>query len=180
MLNVPYIEVTCSKSWTLWDFFHFMQDECLLEPEIYERAEKLFRGLLHYVTELLVWEENSELSAELQPRYSLSDHMQMHLFICKALKLNFDHVFIHAGQKTMHTTVYCTTMSTTRTTMWSTPCSALLTVMRLKHRHTQHLLIKRYFYFYLLLTLFLKKKNYFIMSCFHDFIHDIHCRLLHC
>uniref|UniRef100_A0A671WAZ7 E3 ubiquitin-protein ligase n=1 Tax=Sparus aurata TaxID=8175 RepID=A0A671WAZ7_SPAAU len=37
-------------------------------PEIYERAEKLFRGLLHYVTELLVWEENSELSAELQPR----------------------------------------------------------------------------------------------------------------
>lgn len=64
-----------------------MQDECLLEPEIYERAEKLFRGLLHYVTELLVWEENSELSAELQPRYSLSDHMQIHSFICKALNL---------------------------------------------------------------------------------------------
>ncbi|XP_073339559.1 E3 ubiquitin-protein ligase UBR1 isoform X1 [Pagrus major] len=43
-------------------------DECLLEPEIYQRAGKLFRGLLHYVTDLLVWEENSELSAELQPR----------------------------------------------------------------------------------------------------------------
>uniref|UniRef100_A0A8C4ELH8 E3 ubiquitin-protein ligase n=1 Tax=Dicentrarchus labrax TaxID=13489 RepID=A0A8C4ELH8_DICLA len=43
-------------------------DECLLEPELYERAEKLFRVLLHYVTEFLVWEENLELSAELQPR----------------------------------------------------------------------------------------------------------------
>nr|XP_046268930.1 E3 ubiquitin-protein ligase UBR1 isoform X2 [Scatophagus argus] len=43
-------------------------DECLLEPGLYERAEKLFRGLLHYVTDFLVWEENSELSAELQPR----------------------------------------------------------------------------------------------------------------
>uniref|UniRef100_A0A8P4K694 E3 ubiquitin-protein ligase n=1 Tax=Dicentrarchus labrax TaxID=13489 RepID=A0A8P4K694_DICLA len=35
---------------------------------LYERAEKLFRVLLHYVTEFLVWEENLELSAELQPR----------------------------------------------------------------------------------------------------------------
>ncbi|XP_034714620.1 E3 ubiquitin-protein ligase UBR1 [Etheostoma cragini] len=43
-------------------------DECGLEPEIYERAERLFRILLHYVTDFLVWEENLELSAELQPR----------------------------------------------------------------------------------------------------------------
>uniref|UniRef100_A0A8D0D1B1 E3 ubiquitin-protein ligase n=1 Tax=Sander lucioperca TaxID=283035 RepID=A0A8D0D1B1_SANLU len=43
-------------------------DECVLEPEIYERAERLFRILLHYVTDFLVWEENLELSAELQPR----------------------------------------------------------------------------------------------------------------
>lgn len=54
-------------------FFHFVQDECVLEPELYERAEKLFRVLLEYVTDFLVWEENFELSAELQPRYGLSD-----------------------------------------------------------------------------------------------------------
>uniref|UniRef100_A0A3Q3VIS8 E3 ubiquitin-protein ligase n=1 Tax=Mola mola TaxID=94237 RepID=A0A3Q3VIS8_MOLML len=34
---------------------------------LYERAEKLFRGLLHYITDFLVWEENFELPAELQP-----------------------------------------------------------------------------------------------------------------
>ncbi|CAN9502154.1 unnamed protein product [Ophioblennius macclurei] len=43
-------------------------DECILEPELYDRAEKLFRILLRYVTDFLVWEETFELSAELQPR----------------------------------------------------------------------------------------------------------------
>ncbi|MEQ2171571.1 hypothetical protein GOODEAATRI_012147 [Goodea atripinnis] len=43
-------------------------DESVLEPELYERAEKLFRILLDYVTNFLVWEEDFELSAELQPR----------------------------------------------------------------------------------------------------------------
>lgn len=43
-------------------------DECVLDPELYERAEKLFRVLLNYVTSFLVWEENFVLSAELQPR----------------------------------------------------------------------------------------------------------------
>uniref|UniRef100_A0A3Q3EW22 E3 ubiquitin-protein ligase n=1 Tax=Kryptolebias marmoratus TaxID=37003 RepID=A0A3Q3EW22_KRYMA len=43
-------------------------DDCMLEPELYERAEKLFRILLRYVTDFLVWEENFELPAELQPR----------------------------------------------------------------------------------------------------------------
>ena len=52
-----------------------MQDECVLEPEIYERAERLFRILLHYATDFLVWEENLELSAELQPRYGPSNPM---------------------------------------------------------------------------------------------------------
>ncbi|KAM4624786.1 E3 ubiquitin-protein ligase UBR1 [Polymixia lowei] len=42
-------------------------DECTLEPGLSERAEKLFRLLLRYATDLLVWEENFELSAELQP-----------------------------------------------------------------------------------------------------------------
>uniref|UniRef100_A0A8D3CR77 E3 ubiquitin-protein ligase n=1 Tax=Scophthalmus maximus TaxID=52904 RepID=A0A8D3CR77_SCOMX len=49
-------------------FLFCVQDECVLEPELYERAEKLFRVLLHYLTDFLVWEENFELSAELQPR----------------------------------------------------------------------------------------------------------------
>lgn len=29
----------------------------------------MFRELLQYITDMLLWEENSELSAELQPRY---------------------------------------------------------------------------------------------------------------
>uniref|UniRef100_A0A3Q1G0S1 E3 ubiquitin-protein ligase n=1 Tax=Acanthochromis polyacanthus TaxID=80966 RepID=A0A3Q1G0S1_9TELE len=44
-------------------------DECVLEPELQERAEKLFRVLLSYIKDFLVWEENFELPAELQPRY---------------------------------------------------------------------------------------------------------------
>ncbi|XP_061600229.1 E3 ubiquitin-protein ligase UBR1 [Cololabis saira] len=43
-------------------------DECVLHPELYERAERLFRVLLSYITEFLVWEEHFELSAELQPQ----------------------------------------------------------------------------------------------------------------
>ncbi|XP_062295937.1 E3 ubiquitin-protein ligase UBR1 isoform X1 [Scomber scombrus] len=43
-------------------------DECVLEPELYERAEKIFRVLLSYVADFLVWEETFELPAELQPR----------------------------------------------------------------------------------------------------------------
>ncbi|XP_023141647.2 E3 ubiquitin-protein ligase UBR1 [Amphiprion ocellaris] len=43
-------------------------DECVLEPELQERAEKLFRVLLCYIKDFLVWEENFELPAELQPR----------------------------------------------------------------------------------------------------------------
>ncbi|KAM3871508.1 E3 ubiquitin-protein ligase UBR1 [Diretmus argenteus] len=43
-------------------------DDCVLEPGLYERAAKLFKVLLHYTADLLVWEENVELSAQLQPR----------------------------------------------------------------------------------------------------------------
>ncbi|XP_047466918.1 E3 ubiquitin-protein ligase UBR1 [Mugil cephalus] len=43
-------------------------DDCVLEPELYDRADRLFRVLLQYVTEFLVWEENFELPAELEPR----------------------------------------------------------------------------------------------------------------
>ncbi|XP_005724070.1 E3 ubiquitin-protein ligase UBR1 [Pundamilia nyererei] len=43
-------------------------DDCVLDLELYGRAEKLFRILLHYVTDFLVWEENFQLPAELQPR----------------------------------------------------------------------------------------------------------------
>uniref|UniRef100_A0A667XHJ0 E3 ubiquitin-protein ligase n=1 Tax=Myripristis murdjan TaxID=586833 RepID=A0A667XHJ0_9TELE len=37
-------------------------------PGLYECAKKLFQVLLHYITDLLVWEESFELSGELQPR----------------------------------------------------------------------------------------------------------------
>lgn len=138
----------CSTMRVLCDSSHFVQDECALEPELYERAEKLFRVLLNYITEFLVWEENFDLSAELQPQYGLWYHIQ---WIDSYVKLSgwlltvcFS---ILPDKKTMHTTVYCTTMSTTRTIMWSTPCSALWTVIRLKHRHTQLLLTRRYFWF---------------------------------
>lgn len=53
---------------TLVLFFHFVQDECVLEPELYDRAERLFRVLLQYATDFLVWEENFELPAELRPQ----------------------------------------------------------------------------------------------------------------
>ncbi|XP_062252629.1 E3 ubiquitin-protein ligase UBR1 [Platichthys flesus] len=43
-------------------------DECVLEPELYGRAEKLFQVLLQYITDFLVWEESFDLPAELQPR----------------------------------------------------------------------------------------------------------------
>lgn len=52
---------------------HFVQDECSLEPELYERAEKLFRELLPYVTDMLLWKENSDLPPELHPRYVLEN-----------------------------------------------------------------------------------------------------------
>uniref|UniRef100_A0A1A8DB74 E3 ubiquitin-protein ligase n=1 Tax=Nothobranchius kadleci TaxID=1051664 RepID=A0A1A8DB74_NOTKA len=43
-------------------------DDCVLQPQLYERAEQLFRVLLCYMTDFLVWEESFELSAALQPR----------------------------------------------------------------------------------------------------------------
>uniref|UniRef100_A0AAV2JE81 E3 ubiquitin-protein ligase n=1 Tax=Knipowitschia caucasica TaxID=637954 RepID=A0AAV2JE81_KNICA len=43
-------------------------DDCALEPMLYERAERLFRVLLRYVTDFLVWEEHFELPSELQSR----------------------------------------------------------------------------------------------------------------
>lgn len=52
----------------------------------------------------------------------------------------------------MHTTVFCTTTSTTPTTTSSTPCSAQSTVMKPKRRHTQHLLTKRYLFVLFALT----------------------------
>ncbi|XP_076833759.1 E3 ubiquitin-protein ligase UBR1 [Brachyhypopomus gauderio] len=42
-------------------------DECVLEVGLQDRAHTLFQVLLGYVTELMLWEENSHLSEELQP-----------------------------------------------------------------------------------------------------------------
>ncbi|KAM9777231.1 E3 ubiquitin-protein ligase UBR1 [Neosynchiropus ocellatus] len=42
-------------------------DDCVLEPEYYQRVENLFRVLMQYLTDFLVWEEESHLQPELQP-----------------------------------------------------------------------------------------------------------------
>lgn len=96
----------CAQKCLVW-FSHFVQDECVLEPELYERAEKLFRVLLQYVTDFLVWEENLELSAELQPRYGL-------LITCKYINpymqstpLNFDSVLFLPPRRTKDNAYYC-------------------------------------------------------------------------
>lgn len=77
----------------------------MLEPELYERAEKLFRVLLRYVTDFLVWEENFELSAELQPRYSQCDHTHIEIHMQSA-QLNFNSVFLHPC-RTKDNAYYC-------------------------------------------------------------------------
>ena len=45
------------------------QEASLLEPVLHERAELLFRCLLGYITEMLVWERYCELPEDLEPRY---------------------------------------------------------------------------------------------------------------
>lgn len=72
--------------------------------ELYGRAEKLFRILLHYVTDFLVWEENFELPAELQPRYNLSSFQNI-IWTSKTL-LKFDRVFLHP-YRIKDNTYYC-------------------------------------------------------------------------
>uniref|UniRef100_A0A8C9SYM4 E3 ubiquitin-protein ligase n=1 Tax=Scleropages formosus TaxID=113540 RepID=A0A8C9SYM4_SCLFO len=42
-------------------------NDCALEAGLQERAQKLFRVLLQYIADMLVWEENDILPAELQP-----------------------------------------------------------------------------------------------------------------
>lgn len=81
-----------------------MQDECLLEPELYERAEELFRGLLHYVTDFLVWEENSELPAELQPWYGPRTPSQ--ILYMQNTQLNSDNDCLHP-YSTKENAYYC-------------------------------------------------------------------------
>ncbi|KAM9356224.1 E3 ubiquitin-protein ligase UBR1 isoform 2-T2 [Pholidichthys leucotaenia] len=43
-------------------------DECVLEPELYERAQTLFQILLEYIADFLVWEEFFELPFQFQQR----------------------------------------------------------------------------------------------------------------
>ncbi|KAI4878590.1 hypothetical protein NFI96_016707 [Prochilodus magdalenae] len=41
-------------------------DDCVLEAELQERARTLFQVLLRYITDLMVWEEEDELSEEMK------------------------------------------------------------------------------------------------------------------
>ncbi|XP_041668600.1 E3 ubiquitin-protein ligase UBR1 isoform X2 [Cheilinus undulatus] len=73
-------------------------DDCVLEPELQERAEKLFRVLLQYVTDFLVWEENLELSAELQPRQKENSYFCV---LYNDEHHSYDHV-IYTLQRSVH------------------------------------------------------------------------------
>ncbi|XP_034051112.1 E3 ubiquitin-protein ligase UBR1 isoform X2 [Thalassophryne amazonica] len=73
-------------------------DVCVLEPGLQEHAENLFRVLLKYTTDFLVWEENFELSAELQPR------MKENTYYCVLYNdehHSYDHV-ISTLQRSVH------------------------------------------------------------------------------
>ncbi|KAK7904739.1 hypothetical protein WMY93_017346 [Mugilogobius chulae] len=80
-------------------------DDCVLEPELYERAERLFRVLLRYVTDFLVWEENFELPSELQLRtkvdayycvlYNDEHHSYDHVIYTLQRSVNCDHNEAH-------------------------------------------------------------------------------------
>lgn len=83
---------------------HFLQDECSLEPELYERAEKLFRELLPYVTDLLLWEENSELPAELQPQY---DSGKFHTETAILTHSDYSNHFFLNAHRTKDNVYYC-------------------------------------------------------------------------
>lgn len=89
----------------LWSS-HFVQDECVLEPEIYVRAERLFRILLHYVTDFLVWEESLEPPEELQPLYGLSNYIHVHRFFCQAPNLTLTVRFFYP-HRTKDNAYYC-------------------------------------------------------------------------
>uniref|UniRef100_A0A671QU40 E3 ubiquitin-protein ligase n=1 Tax=Sinocyclocheilus anshuiensis TaxID=1608454 RepID=A0A671QU40_9TELE len=43
-------------------------DECVMDPGLRERAQMLFHLLLRYTTDMLVWEDTSELAEELKPK----------------------------------------------------------------------------------------------------------------
>ncbi|XP_051578839.1 E3 ubiquitin-protein ligase UBR1 isoform X1 [Myxocyprinus asiaticus] len=43
-------------------------DECVMDPGLQERAQSLFQVLLSYTIDMLVWEEDDELSEELKPK----------------------------------------------------------------------------------------------------------------
>ncbi|KAF7658034.1 hypothetical protein LDENG_00018910 [Lucifuga dentata] len=78
-----------------------VMDECVLEPGLYERAEKLFQVLLQYATDFLVWEENFELPTEFQPRvkenafycvlYNDEHHSYEHVIYTLQLSIHCDH-----------------------------------------------------------------------------------------
>lgn len=62
------------------------QDECVLEAALQERAQVLFRVLLQYVTDLMVWEEGDELPEELKPRSAKLDSLN---YSCSGIPFSF-------------------------------------------------------------------------------------------
>uniref|UniRef100_A0A8C7NS65 E3 ubiquitin-protein ligase n=1 Tax=Oncorhynchus mykiss TaxID=8022 RepID=A0A8C7NS65_ONCMY len=84
-------------------------DECVLEPGLRERAQKLFQVLLRYATDLLVWEESYELAAELQVKedtyycvlYNDEHHSYDHVIYTLQRSVQCDHseAHTHTGRR---------------------------------------------------------------------------------
>uniref|UniRef100_A0A673YP90 E3 ubiquitin-protein ligase n=1 Tax=Salmo trutta TaxID=8032 RepID=A0A673YP90_SALTR len=83
-------------------------DECVLEPGLHERAQKLFQVLLRYATDLLVWEESYELAAELVKEdtyycvlYNDEHHSYDHVIYTLQRSVQCDHseAHTHTGRR---------------------------------------------------------------------------------
>uniref|UniRef100_A0A8C8GTC8 E3 ubiquitin-protein ligase n=1 Tax=Oncorhynchus tshawytscha TaxID=74940 RepID=A0A8C8GTC8_ONCTS len=83
-------------------------DECVLEPGLRERAQKLFQVLLRYATDLLVWEESYELAAELVKEdtyycvlYNDEHHSYDHVIYTLQRSVQCDHseAHTHTGRR---------------------------------------------------------------------------------
>ncbi|XP_066551068.1 E3 ubiquitin-protein ligase UBR1 isoform X2 [Amia ocellicauda] len=80
--------------------------ECVLEAGLRERAQKLFRVLLRYTVDMLVWEERFELPSELQPS---ANEDAYYCVLYNDEHHSYDHVIytlqrsVHCNQREAHT-----------------------------------------------------------------------------
>lgn len=71
----------------------------MLEAALQERALVLFRILLQYVTDLMVWEEGDELPVEMQPRSAKLDFFTTYLYFLVVEFRSFGKNFVYCSFK---------------------------------------------------------------------------------